>query len=317
MSTKNKMSPSRLTIPRKSAKKVDSQFQSKSLFRGSDVFHMSPNMPQDGDFSPVDDISVSPNLYDCGPNLSQWLDEPGLMSSGSSCTSESTEESFDVNSMSKADTDIQDPQLYPYSPLSHTLLPSSSGQNHVMDHSGNYHSEPHVPHTADAGNSPQLAYNNPQAFQNILFSIPDNDGCQPNRTPQQHAEDAQSIVFNPHEMDDTEMFTASTAWENLAMGNDDFSSGTSNLSSMFNQVPVTPPLTEPGNDASVTSHMGYPQFARSEDSALVDLSPSLPAQGLSLGDPFFPVSPALSGQDPNRLVLFFSFDDREYLKLTV
>lgn len=75
-------------------------------------------------------------------------------------------------------------------------------------------------------------------------------------------------------------------------------------SSLFNHVPVSPPLTEASNDFSISSscsQSGYPAFMSNDDAMLKDITatPSLSNHGINLGDPIFPVSPPLN-EDMNR-----------------
>ncbi|PGH23085.1 hypothetical protein AJ80_02859 [Polytolypa hystricis UAMH7299] len=310
MSTKTKSSRPKLAIPGKSIK-MNSHFQTKRSSQGQDFSQLSTTISQDGDYSPLDRFSLSSSIYGSSNphDMNSWsLHDAVLMSSASSCTSETTEESFETNSGAKRESEVQDSQLFPFPSFSHQLASQPTGQVTSLDHSGNYSSLSELQNaqdTTDAGTSPQLAYNQPQGFQNFssMLAFPFENECQSNGEFSHVADETQSIGLDSKDLTDTDMFTSSN-WDHISTGTDEFANGSSShFSSLFSQLPVTPPLTESGNDTTTSCSMaGYPSFAAKEGSPFIDMSASLSNQTFTIGDPFCPVTPPLNEQDPNRTI---------------
>ncbi|PGH08340.1 hypothetical protein AJ79_06027 [Helicocarpus griseus UAMH5409] len=256
-------------------------------------------MAQDDDFHPQDAFSFSPF---CGssnlPDISQWT----YMSSSSSTTSETTDESFETSSMPVTESDVSSSQGFTFTSYSHPVLP---GHLSSLDNNANYTSLSDIHNMQDttgSGNSPHLAFSSPQGYQPSLssvFVLPfENDGSQSNGAHGCDQEDTKQIRLGSQEMDDAELFTGPRAFHNLPMDTDGFSVGTTNQASdLFGHAPITPPLTDGSNDASISSacsQASYPSFSGHEDTLFADVSHSF-----SLGDPLYRLTPP-SEQDPNR-----------------
>lgn len=142
------------------------------------------------------------------------------------------------------------------------------------------------------------------------FSALDNDTSVHNGS-QSCTDDSLSVGQSSH-TDDGHMTAANDAWNSMLGDARNYhrTSLDGLPSSIFQTVPVSPPLTEASNDFSVTSscsQAGYPSFMTHEGAMLKDVTatPSLSSHGINLGDPLYPLSPPpLNEQDPKRFVLF-------------
>lgn len=257
-------------------------------------------MPDD-EFS-QDTFSLSPTFH--GQNgfndLSHWaFNDPVLLSSDMSTTSEATEESFDTRSIQAGDYEISDTHMLPFSSCSPPLFPKTDG---TMDQS--LSELGHMPALSDhQDSSPQLLFSNPQGFQNfttLSFSYEDemmhhNAGMS----------DGKSTGLNmaSQPLIKSEAFRQ-VAWESMSGDMNPASNMTLSATPLhLNRLPMTPPLTEANQDLSSAS--ACPQsysFSHQAESPFVDFSDtsSISAHTFSIGEPFYPLTPPLTEQDPNR-----------------
>ncbi|KAJ5119173.1 hypothetical protein N7526_010810 [Penicillium atrosanguineum] len=135
----------------------------------------------------------------------------------------------------------------------------------------------------------------------VDLSSVDNDVCGQASSP----DDALSVAHSSH-TDDGHYIVSHEPWN--AMMPDGHYPGTTLdqlSSSLFQTVPVSPPLTEASNDISVTSscsHPGFNSYLATDDTFLGDFTNSpMGSHGINPADPMFPSAP-LSDKDPNRTI---------------
>lgn len=133
----------------------------------------------------------------------------------------------------------------------------------------------------------------------VDLSSMDNDVCGQASSP----DDALSVAHSSH-TDDGQLIVSHEPWN--AMMPDGHYPGTTLdqlSSSLFQTVPISPPLTEASNDISVTSscsHPGFPSYLAADDTFLGDFTNSpMGSHGINPADPLFPSAP-LSDKDTNR-----------------
>lgn len=173
--------------------------------------------------------------------------------------------------------------------LSHQLLTPTVGPNDVM-----------FPGVSDFTAAQDLNDHNdmPQDFKYSYVDFFDSDACLKNATP----DDSISIGHSSH-TEDGQLITAPDPWNSMMPDAGQYPVTTlDQLSpSMFQTLPVSPPLTEVSNDICVTSacsHPGFPSFMAPDDSLLGDFA-SISTHGINPTEPLFPDTP-LSERVPNK-----------------
>ncbi|KAJ5884792.1 hypothetical protein N7495_009302 [Penicillium taxi] len=170
--------------------------------------------------------------------------------------------------------------------MSQPMMASTVGPNDVMYTGVDF---PAVPDMHDHNELPRDFY----SF--VDLSSMDNDVCGVQATT---PDDCLSVAHSSH-TEDGQLMASHEPW-NTMMPDGHYPGTTLDQlsSSIFQTVPVSPPLTEASNDMSVTSscsHAGFPSFMASDDSYLT--SPI----GLNPAEPMFPSTP-LSEKDVNRTI---------------
>ncbi|KAJ5692717.1 hypothetical protein N7462_002140 [Penicillium macrosclerotiorum] len=172
--------------------------------------------------------------------------------------------------------------------LSQQLMTPTVGPNDVMYTGVDF---PAVSDLHDHNDLPRDFYSY------VDLSAMDNDVCVQTSTP----DDALSVAHSSHTED------GQLTWN--AMMHDNQYPGTTLdqlSSSIFQAVPVSPPLTEASNDISVTSscsHSAFPSFLAPDDTLLGDFTHSpIGNPGLNPAEPLFPSVSPLSEKDPNRTI---------------
>ncbi|OJD11634.1 hypothetical protein AJ78_07628 [Emergomyces pasteurianus Ep9510] len=269
------------------------------LSTGQDSRQSASAMSQDDDFHSQDAFTFSPL---CGSSNVHDNNQWAYMSSSSSTTSDATDESFETGSMPVTESDLSHSQDFTFASYSHPVMP---GHVNSLDHPASYSSlsDIHNMHDAtDLGNSPHLAFSSPQGYQPSLSSVfvfPfDNAGSQPNDAHDCNPEDTKQL-------EKSEIFTSPRSYGHLPMDTDGFPVGGTNqleVSDLFSHAPITPPLTDGSNDASVSSacsHDSYAPFPGQDDSMFTDMPSSISPQRFNLRDPICRFTPP-SEQDFNR-----------------
>lgn len=234
----------------------------------SGVSNMTSGSIQDNEFSTQGDLPLRPNSH-CGhgtPNdfTHYWaLQEAAVLDNGS------------VSSQQ--------------------FVPSTAGQGDLL-----YHNVSEFPAAQDV--TPQNDFDFAHAHQDFHTYSPladlvfDTDVCPQNGS--QSYDDTLS-VGQTSQADDKQMISAQDAWNSLQGSPMDQLS-----SNVFPALPVSPPLSEASSDICVTSSCsssGYTSFIANDDALFADITTPVGSQGISLGDPLFPISPPLTEHDPNRL----------------
>ncbi|TQB75231.1 hypothetical protein MPDQ_003484 [Monascus purpureus] len=235
----------------------------------SGVSNMTSGSIQDNEFSTQGDLPLRPNSH-CGhgtPNdfTHYWaLQEAAVLDNGS------------VSSQQ--------------------FVPSTAGQGDLL-----YHNVSEFPAAQDV--TPQNDFDFAHAHQDFHTYSPladlvfDTDVCPQNGS--QSYDDTLS-VGQTSQADDKQMISAQDAWNSLQGSPMDQLS-----SNVFPALPVSPPLSEASSDICVTSSCsssGYTSFIANDDALFADITTPVGSQGISLGDPLFPISPPLTEHDPNRTI---------------
>ncbi|KLJ06719.1 hypothetical protein EMPG_17781 [Blastomyces silverae] len=287
MSTKTMTNPPRVSITKRSYK-IKAPYVPK-LSTGQDCSQPSSAIPQDHDFHSQDAFSFSPL---CGsnslPDNNQWA----YLSSNSSTTSDTTDESFETSPMPVTESDITSSQDFSFASFSHPVI---SGHVSSLDQPASYSSlaDVHNLHDAtDSGNSPHLAFSSSQGYQSGLSSVfvfPfDNAGSQPDSAHGCDPESTKQLRLEPQEIEKSEMFTSARPYDHMPMDPDGFSvSGTNQVPDIFSHGPITPPLTERSHDISVSStcsNDSYAPFSGHDDSMFPDIPSSISPHRFNLRD---------------------------------
>ncbi|KAJ5707554.1 hypothetical protein N7488_007355 [Penicillium malachiteum] len=180
--------------------------------------------------------------------------------------------------------------------LSQQLMTPTVGPNDVM------YTGVDFPAVSDLHDHNEL----PRDFYSFVdLSSMDNDVCGVQTgTP----DDALSVAHSPH-TDEGHYMTSHESWS-VMMADGQYPGTTLDQlsSSLFQTVPVSPPLTEASNDIPITSscsHSGFPSFLAADDSILGEFTSTSPItnHGINPAEPLFPnTSTPLSEQDPNRTI---------------
>ncbi|KAI2224395.1 hypothetical protein LOZ12_005687 [Ophidiomyces ophidiicola] len=299
MTSRTKTGRLRLSIPT-TASSTKVQIPSRLNSATHDCMDLSSTVPDD-DYSQDTAFSLSPTFHSQSgfSEMTHWGFND-VLSSDISSTSEATEESFDTRSIQADDYEISDAQMLPFSSCSPPLFPSADGSaDQSIPELG------HLPGLSDSQENAQLCLTHPQAYRtfstlNLSF---ENDAI--NNSVELGDRKSLGLGISPQHMIKPEAFTQGT-WGSISGD----VSGTANLDmsgplNHVNQLPATPPLTEPNRDFSGNSScsQGYP-FTGQDECQFVDFSDtsSLSTQNFSIGEPFYPLTPPLVEQDPNRTI---------------
>ncbi|KAJ5116158.1 hypothetical protein N7456_000506 [Penicillium angulare] len=202
-----------------------------------------------------------------------------------------------TESLDQAISTKESPQVQMLSfSLSQQLMTPTVGPNDVMYTGVDF---PAVPDLHD--------HELPRDFYSFVdLSSMDNDVC---GVQAGSPDDALSVAHSSH-TDEGHYMTGPESW-NVMMSDGQYPGTTLDQlsSSLFQTVPVSPPLTEASNDIPITSscaHPGFPSFMPADDSLLGDYTTSpMGNQGIiSPSEPLFPntSSTPLSEKDPNRTI---------------
>lgn len=211
-----------------------------------------------------------------------------------SSTSEATEESFDTRSISAAEFDVSDPSILPFSSFSPPLFSRNAGS---MDQT-----IPELSHAdlADSHNSPQLCFSDPQGYPTFPSLLGFPYDTESSRLPTMQSCDSKPTMMglNAQTMTDSEALAGQDSWGNSSTGLPNAS--LDHHGNQFARLPATPPLSEASQDIPITTPC--PQsYSVYREAAFVETT-TLPSQTFSIGEPFYPLTPPLSEQDPNRYV---------------
>lgn len=282
MSCTIKNDPERVSLSQSALQNMDQISQPRHT---QGISNMAPRMIQDDDLSSQDNFSLcSSTHHSHGTDLKSW----GL----------SDADALDHGVISSSKPESPEVQMLSFS-LSQQLLPTTVGPSDVIYHTGADYQ--------DIGEHNDLDFSHAHDFSHysslVDFAAYDNDACGQNGTQPCTPDDALSVGHSSH------TDTTNDTWNSLMADTRSYHASTLDhlATNLFQPMPVSPPLTEASNDISVTSscsHTGYPSFMTHEDAMLKDVTATpLTSHGINLGDPLFPLTPPLSEQDPNRLVL--------------
>ncbi|KAM5475504.1 hypothetical protein MauCBS54593_001195 [Microsporum audouinii] len=299
MSSKPKASVSKLSIPKRHSQGSRSQqsFQSSS---SAQEFVDIPAKTHDDDFS-HDKFSISPGINgSCHfDSLGNWaISDAMLTCADISAASEATDESFDTQSLSTTDYDMQESRMLTFAPYSQPIFAGST------DHSTFSELNP-IQDVTSSCESPQMAFRNSHGFQTVSnvmgFSIKNessrisgDNGCD---------NEKDQMEFDPaHQgMKNSDSLAASSPWCQTTMNDDTSTGNVVHMSNLYTQIPATPPLTEASQDIPVTSACSpsnFSPYTGHDDSPFVDAS-YLSGQNFTM-NAFYPLSPPLSARDYNR-----------------
>lgn len=233
--------------------------------------HMASRTLQDDEMSSQDNSSLCSSIATNHGN-SQDMKEWNM----------NTTESLDQAISSKESPQVQ---MLSFS-LSHQLMTPTVGPNDVM------YTGVDFPAVSDL-------HDHDGFYSFVDLSSMDNDVCgAQSSTP----DDALSVAHSSHT--DDAHFMSHESWN--AMMPDGHYPGTTLdqlSSSLFQTVPVSPPLTEASNDIPITSscsHPGFPSFMAHDDTLLGDYTASpIGNHGLNPTEPLFP-NTTLNEKDPER-----------------
>jgi hypothetical protein len=236
---------------------------------------MSSRAVQDDDISSQDHFSLSSSLqHSSHQDLDQWTF--------------STSDSMESSPIASAQPETPEMQMLSYS-FSHQLLPG------LTESAGLFPALSDLQAAHGLGEHTDLDMSHGQDFHfssMVDFTAFDNDA-----DGSMH-DDASSMGHN-----DGHLFAAHDMWKPLSLDTGNFSRPT------FDQVPglagpMSPPLTDESH-VSVTSTCSQSTYSfQGQDDTLMgenNANSTVGGQNVSLGDPFFPLTPPLSEQDPNRL----------------
>jgi hypothetical protein len=279
MPSKPKSSPPRLSIPKNASQGVKSH-------RSGQDFSMQSRVAQESEYAHQDTFTMSPTMdaHNGFNSMSHWaLNDTMFLNSDMSSVSECTEASFDTKSLPPTDYDTSEAQLLAYSSASTPYFQGTTGHTHSSDQTS-------LSELSRAPNSPEAPFSNPQGFAAPLAYSFDPESKHPRRESNCPADE----------------FDESYPWSHGSIAPHDLSSaGVTHMSAIFNALPATPPHSE-GAEISASSactQPGFPSYIPSDDGMFVDgADASISVQPFTLGEPYYPLTPPLTEQDPNRLV---------------
>ena len=231
-------------------------------------------------------------------------------------------DAVDSGAISSAKPESPELQALSFS-FSHQLWPSTVGPSDVV-----YQPGPNFP-VQDLNDQNGMGFAQEQDFNHyssfLDFSSYENDSSVHNGS-QSCTDDSSSVGHSSH-TDDSHVAVTNDTWNSIMADTRSFHPSSldglpSGLpSSVFQPLPVSPPLTEASNDFPVTSscsHSGYPAFMANEDAMLKDVTATpLSSHGINPGEPLLPRTPPLKEQDPNRFVKFQSPSRVSYSNIVV
>jgi hypothetical protein len=211
------------------------------------------------------------------------LNDAMFLNSDMSSVSECTEASFDTKSLPPTDYDASEAQLLAYSSASTPYFQGATGHTNSSDQTS-------LSELSRAPNSPEAPFSNPQGFA----------------APLAYAFGPESKHHRRESNCPADEFDESYPWSHGSIAPHDLSSaGVTHMSAIFNALPATPPHSE-GTEipaSSTCTQPGYTSYISSDDGMFVDSADaSLSVQPFTLGEPYYPLTPPLTEQDPNRLV---------------
>lgn len=230
---------------------------------------------QDDEISSQDHFSLS-GLPHTSRDMDQWT----------LSTSDSMESSPVVTQ-----PETPDLQMLSYS-FSNQLLPTSG----ISDTAVMFPSLSDIQTAGALGEHGDIDFSQAQDFSQAFSSMVDfsyDDGAQ----GCMH-DDTASLGHGSHH-EDGHLASGRETW-NMSVDNGDFPAATYDQIKHGLPAPVSPPLTE-ASHVSVSSayaFQGYDEGLLNDNTSATVCGPNL-----SLGDPFFPLTPPLNDQDPNRFVL--------------
>ena len=289
MSPKIRNDPERVTLSQPTLHNMDQATNSRHTPHAQGFSHMPSRHTQEDDLSSQDNFSLCSSAHHSHgtPNgMRSWtLNDAEVLDRISSTNPESPEV-----------------QMLSFS-LSQQLLPSTVGPSDVM-----YHTGPDFTVVPDLTDHSDMDFSHSHDFHQYSSLVDlnafDNDPSTQSGTQSHTSEDALSIGHSSH-ADDSQFLAANENWNSMMTDSRSYhGSALDQISSnIFPTMPVSPPLTEAGNDMSVTSscsHPGYPAFMTHDDVMMKDMTATVGNQGINIGEPLFPLTPPLSEKDRNR-----------------
>ncbi|KAK2737955.1 hypothetical protein FQN57_007309 [Myotisia sp. PD_48] len=293
MSPRTKNNP-KLTIPNRNSPGQQPRLQDSSTA----LENMDPFSSIGHNADQLDKFSFSPRIHDSGFQGLQapWsINNTMLNCSGLSPTSECTTESLDGQAFSATDFDAQESQMFNFPSYSRSgysepaILSSSMEQPAYTTCIASSHNV-----TASC-NSPQLAFGNTEGFQNMSTLM----GC-PMGTESTNGGNSTSTqtAHSPNHQDYCDVVSTSNPWGQSGLNN----SSTGKVVHMANlYLPATPSLSEASQ--TVASPASFRPYTGLDGSPYMVIDePYLSTPNFTLGEPLYPVSPALSAQDPMRTI---------------
>lgn len=288
MSPRIKPDPGRVSVPQSSLQTMNQGSRPRHTSSIQGISNLSSKAMQDDELSSQENFSLSSSL----PNGSHWA----LTSA----------DSVEPSPALSHEPESPEVQMLSFS-FSQQPLPPTAGHSNATGPGSMYPSLSDFQAVQDVSDHNEMDFSHTQDFQHfssmVDFSF-DHDACAPNGTQGCAPDDTSSVGHSSH-TDESQLVSGNEAWNSLTVdtGNlhgsplDQFSS------SMFNPIPVSPPLTDASNDVSVTSSCsGFSSLRAHDESFFGDITnSSIGGQNINLADPIFPLTPPLSDQDPNRL----------------
>lgn len=290
MSPKIKSDPEKITLSQSALQNMDQMSQPRNSQISQGMSNMASRVIQDDEISSQDNFSLCSSTqqpHGTPHGLSWPLGDVDALDNGAMASSK--QESPEVQMLSFS--------------LSQQLMPSTVGPSDVM-----YHNASDFPGIQDMGDQNDLDFAHAQDYHYsslVDFTAYENDATGHNGTQSCTPDD--SLSHSSH-ADDAQL-SAHDTWNSMVTDSRNYQGSNMDQfsSSIFQTMPVSPPLTDASHDISVTSscpHSGYPTYMTNEDAMLKDITATpMGTQGINLADPLFPLTPPLSDQDPNRLVL--------------
>ncbi|KAL1986086.1 hypothetical protein VTN96DRAFT_6983 [Rasamsonia emersonii] len=282
------MESGNVSLPQTSVQSVNQSSRPRHTPAIQDVSTMASRTVQDDDVSSQDHFSLSSSLQHTS-QTSQDLDQWTL----------STSDSIESSPITSTQPETPEIQMLSYS-FSHQLLPSGAGHSGVNDSAAMFPALSDLQAAQGIGEHNDLDMSQAQDFQAfssmVDFSF-DNDACASDGNQGCMQDDTASLGNSSHNDD-------GHFWKSLSLDTGNFPGST------FDQMPhglpgaVSPPLTE-ASQVSVTSASQSAYSFRGQDETLLgenNANSTVSGQNLNLGDSFFPLTPPLSDQDPNRTI---------------
>ncbi|KAL1963075.1 hypothetical protein VTN77DRAFT_8721 [Rasamsonia byssochlamydoides] len=296
MSSGIKMEPGNVvSLPQTSAQSVNQSSRPRHTPSIQDISTMSSRTVQDDDISSQDRFSLSSTSLQRQP--SQDMDRWTI----------STSDSMESSPIASTQPETPEIQMLSYS-FSHHLMPTGAGHNGVNDSAAMFPALSDLQAAQSMGEHNEFDMSQAQdfqafssmvdfAFDNDSYTSEGNQGCM--------HDDTASLGQSSHN-DDGHLVAAHDIWKSLSLDTGNYPGSTfDQLQSHGLPGPASPPLTET-SQVSVTSACSQSAYSfRGHDDTLLgenNANSTVCGQNLSLGDPFFPLTPPLNDQDPNRTI---------------